>query len=94
LVASVTYQVVAGWPWSSASTDLQLGIPRYHLLESVTVKSTREWLQGGSGQPEGLAGWPPPGPTGHQTLHIASLCQVHPQGDTYFGGILNFLVIS
>jgi hypothetical protein len=38
LVKSVTRHVVAGWPWSSASTDLQLGIPLYHLLESVTVK--------------------------------------------------------
>jgi hypothetical protein len=28
------------------------------------------------------------------TLHTTSSCQVHLQGDTYFGGIQNFLVIS
>jgi hypothetical protein len=39
---------MASWPWSSASTNLQLGIPLYHLLESVTVKPTRERLQGGA----------------------------------------------
>jgi hypothetical protein len=51
LVKSVTRQVAAGWPshmavrpWSSASTDLQLGIPLYHLLESVTMKPTHERL--------------------------------------------------
>jgi hypothetical protein len=55
LVKSVTRQVVAGWPshvvgrpWSLASTDLQLGIPLYRLLESVTVKPTCERLQGGA----------------------------------------------
>jgi hypothetical protein len=44
LVKLVTRQVVAdrpshvaSWPWSSSSTDLQLGIPLYHLLESVIV---------------------------------------------------------
>jgi hypothetical protein len=53
LVKSVTCQVVAGRPshvvgrpWSLASTDLQLGIPLYHLLESVTMKPTRERLVG------------------------------------------------
>jgi hypothetical protein len=56
LVKSVTRQVMASCPshvvsrpWSSASTDLQLGIPLYGLLESVTVKPTRERLQGGVG---------------------------------------------
>jgi hypothetical protein len=44
LVKSVTRQVVAGRPWSLASTDLQLGIPLYRLLESVTAKSTHERL--------------------------------------------------
>jgi hypothetical protein len=51
LVKLVTCQVVAGrpshvvgQPWSSASTDLQLGILLYRLLQSVTVKSTREKL--------------------------------------------------
>jgi hypothetical protein len=94
LVKSVTRQVVAGWPshvvgrpWSLASTDLQLGIPLYRLLESVTVKPTHERLQNGAGQPT-------PGPTGQWPLHTASSCQVHPQGDTYFGVIQNFLVIS
>jgi hypothetical protein len=69
LVKSVTCQVVAGRPshmadrpWSSASTDLQLGIPLYRLLESVTVKRTRERLQGGASRSGGLAGRPPLGP--------------------------------
>jgi hypothetical protein len=51
LVKSVSLQVVAGWPshmagwpWSSASTNLQVGIPLYHLLESVTTKPIRERL--------------------------------------------------
>jgi hypothetical protein len=42
---------VADRPWSSASTDLQLRIPLYGLLESVTVKLTRARLQGGAGRP-------------------------------------------
>jgi hypothetical protein len=47
LVKSVTRQVVAGrpshmadQPWSLASTDLQLGITLYLLLESVIAKPT------------------------------------------------------
>jgi hypothetical protein len=56
LVKSVTHQVGAGRPWSSASTDLQFGIPLYRLLENVTAKPTHERLQGGAGQPWGLAG--------------------------------------
>jgi hypothetical protein len=62
-VISVTHQVVAGrpshvsdQPWSSASTDLQHGIPLKHLLESVTAKPTRERLQGGADRPGRLAG--------------------------------------
>jgi hypothetical protein len=58
LVKLVTRQVVAGRPshmvgrpWSSASTDLQLGIPLYCLLESITVKPTLEMLQGGADRP-------------------------------------------
>jgi hypothetical protein len=101
LVKSVTHQVVAdrpshvaSWPWSSASIDLQLGIPLYRLLESITAKPTHEWLQGGAGRPGGLAGRPLLGPTGQRPLHTASSCQVHPRGDTYFGGIPNFLIIS
>jgi hypothetical protein len=97
LVKLVTCQVVAGrpshvadWPWSLASTDLQLGIPLYSLLESVTVKPTHERLQGGADQPQSLVGRPPPRPTGQQPFHIASSCEVHLRGNTYFGGILNF----
>jgi hypothetical protein len=55
LVKSVICQVVAGRPWSSASTDLQLGIPLYHLLESVTVKPTCKRLHGGDDRPVGVA---------------------------------------
>jgi hypothetical protein len=80
LVKSVTRQVVAGQPshvasrpWSSASTNFQLGIPLYHLLESVTVKSTCEWLQGGAGRQEGLAGRPPP------TQLVSGLCTLAPR---------------
>jgi hypothetical protein len=69
-----TRQVVAGRPWSSASTDLQFGIPLYHLLESMTAKPTRERLQGEADWPGGLAGQPTPGPTGQQPLHTASSC--------------------
>jgi hypothetical protein len=68
LFKSVTHQVVAGRPWSLASTDLQLGIPLYRLLESVTAKPNHERLQGG-------ADWPAtPGPTGQRPLHTASSC--------------------
>jgi hypothetical protein len=84
---------VAGQAWSLASTDLQLGIPLYRLLESVTMKPTRERLQGGADRLEGLASRPPPRPTGQQPLHTASSYQVHLWGDTYFGGIPNFLII-
>jgi hypothetical protein len=92
---------MSGWPshmadrpWSLASTDLQLGMPLYRLLESVNVKLTHERLQGGAGRPGGLANRPPPRPTGQWPLHTTSSCQVHPHGDTYFCGILNFLKIS
>jgi hypothetical protein len=101
LVKSITRKVMASWPshvasrlWSSTSIDLQLGIPLYRLLESVTMKPTRERLHGRAGQPGGLAGRPPPRPTGQQSLHTDSSCQLHPRGDTYFDGIPNFLVIS
>jgi hypothetical protein len=93
LIKLVTCQVVAGRPWSSVSTDLQLGIPLYRLLDSVTTKPTHERLQGGAGQLGGLAGRPPPEPIGQWPLHNASSCQVHPRCETYFGGIPNFLVI-
>jgi hypothetical protein len=101
LAKSVTCQVVASWsshmagrPWSSASTNFQKGIPLYCLLETVTSKPTRERLQDGAGRPRGLTGRPSPRPTGQRPLHTTSSCQVHPWGDSYFGGIPNFLVIS
>jgi hypothetical protein len=47
---------VAGRPLSLASIDLQLGIPLYRLLESVTAKPTHKRLQGGAGRPRGLVG--------------------------------------
>jgi hypothetical protein len=50
------------------------------------VKQTRERLQSGAGRP-------PPEPIGPWHLYTVSLCQVHSRGDTYFGGILIFLVI-
>jgi hypothetical protein len=57
MVKSKTHQVVTGrpshmasWPWSLASTDFQLGIPLYHLLESATVNPTHERLQGRAGR--------------------------------------------
>jgi hypothetical protein len=94
LIMSVTCHVLAGrpshvssQPLSLASIDIKLWIPCYHLLESVHVKQTRERLPSG-------AGWPPPGPTGQWPLHTASSCQVHSYGETYFGGIPIFLVIS
>jgi hypothetical protein len=50
---------------------------------------------------ENLAGWPGDlvsrparGPISQQPLHTVSSCQVHPQSNTYFGGIPDFLVIS
>jgi hypothetical protein len=51
LIKSVTCQVVAGWPWSLDSTDLQLGNPLYCLLEIITAKPTHERLQGGASRP-------------------------------------------
>jgi hypothetical protein len=94
LIKSVTRQVLAGRPShmvgqppSPASTDFQLQIPYYHLLESMLVKSIHERLKSGAGRPGILADRPSSGPT-------ASSRQVHSRGDTYFGGILIFLVIS
>jgi hypothetical protein len=94
MVKSVTCQVVVGWPshmaarsWSSASTDLQLGILLYRLLESVTMKPTHEGLQGGTGQVAT--------PWAHWSAAFAHclLMSGTPQSDIYFGGIPNFLVI-
>jgi hypothetical protein len=94
LVKLVTHQVVAGRPSHVAeqpqgpvSTDFERQISCYRLLGSVTVKPTHERLQSGASRP-------PPGPTSQWSLHTTFLCQVHSRGDTYFGGIINFLVIS
>jgi hypothetical protein len=81
-------------PPSPASTDFKLWIPCYRLLESVPVNQTHKRLQSGADWLGSLAGQPPPGPTGQWPLHNASSCQVHSCGDTYFGGIPIFLVIS
>jgi hypothetical protein len=58
------------------------------------MKPARESLHGVADRPGGLAGQPPPGSTSQRPLHTVSFCLVHPRGDTYFGEILNFLVIS
>jgi hypothetical protein len=50
LVKLVTHHVMAGRPWSLASTDVQLPIPLYRLLESVTAA---RW-----GRPARGFGWP------------------------------------
>jgi hypothetical protein len=101
LIKSVMCQVLAGWPShvpgrppSLASTDFYLQMPCYCLLESVPMKPTCERLRSGVGRSGSLAGRPPPGPTGQWTLYTATSCQVHSRGDTYFGGILIFLIIS
>jgi hypothetical protein len=64
LVKLLTCQAVAGRSWSSVTTNIQLGIPLYCLLESFTVKPNHERLQGGAGWIGGMASRPPPGPTG------------------------------
>jgi hypothetical protein len=85
LIKSVTCQVlagqpshVAGWSWSAASTDSMTRVPFCRLLESVTTKENHERLQSGADRP-------PTGPTRQCPLHVASSCQVHFLGDTYFG---------
>jgi hypothetical protein len=87
LVKSVTRDVVASWPshvaerqWDLASTDFQLRILYYHLLESVTVKLTSERLQSG-------AGWPghPLGPL------VSGLCTLFPRV-RYIPGVTLILV--
>jgi hypothetical protein len=101
LIKSVTCQVLAGQPshvvsqpWSTTSTDSKPQVPFYHLLESVTTKEAHGRLQSGVDRTGSLAGHPPTGPTYQWTLHMASSCQVHSRGDTYFGRIPHFLVIS
>jgi hypothetical protein len=51
------------------------------------MKPIREKLKSGADQL-------PSGPTGQWPLHTTCSCLVHSQGDTYFGGILIFLIIS
>jgi hypothetical protein len=58
------------------------------------VKETSERLQSEADWPGSLAGWPPSEPTCQWSLHATSSSQEHSYGDTYFGGILIFLVIS
>jgi hypothetical protein len=94
LIKSVTRQVLASQPShvarqppSSALTDFQLRIPCYRLLESVPVRPTHERLQSGASRP-------PPGPTGQWPLHTTFSCQMHSRGDTNFGEIRMFIVIS
>jgi hypothetical protein len=77
---SLMCQVLAGQPShvakglsSLASTDFQLQVPCYRLLESVPVMATRERLQSGVGWPRCLVGWPPSGPTGQWPLHATYL---------------------
>jgi hypothetical protein len=101
LIKSVTRQVVAGRlshmaarPCGLASTDFlqHLGLPllvETHVHEAVCqtdIKHSRPAR--GFGRPA------TPGPTSQRPLYTTSLCQVHPRGDTYFGGIPNILVIS
>jgi hypothetical protein len=80
LIMLVTCQVLAGQPWSLASTDCQPRIPDYCLLESITVKASFERLHSGADRSESLADWPPMGPTGQWLLHTTSSCQMHSQG--------------
>jgi hypothetical protein len=42
---------MAEWPQGLASSDFWLWIPYYRLLESVTMKPTRERLQSGAVSP-------------------------------------------
>jgi hypothetical protein len=101
LVKLVTHQMVAGWPShmaehprAPASNDFQLQNSYYRLFESVTVKLTCERLQNGAARAGCLVGQRPPRATSQGPLYTTSSCQVHSRGDTYFGVIPNFLVIS
>jgi hypothetical protein len=77
LIKSVTCQVMAGRPWSVASTNSRPCVPFYCLLESVTAKETHRRLQSGAGRLGSLVSRPPTGPTCPWPLHTASSCQVH-----------------
>jgi hypothetical protein len=94
LIKSVICQVLAGRPshvvgrpWGKASTDSRTQVPFHCLLESVTGNETHGRLQSGADRPS-------TGPTHQWPLHTASSCQVHYQGETYFGRVPHFLVIS
>jgi hypothetical protein len=76
---------VVGWPWSSASTNLHLGIPFYRLLESFNVKPTHERLQGG---PAGPGFWPADHPLGPL---VSDLCTLPPHA-RYTPGVILILV--
>jgi hypothetical protein len=58
------------------------------------MKPIHERLKSKAGQAGSLAGQPPSMLTDQWPLHTASSSQVHSRGDTYFGGIPIFLVIS
>jgi hypothetical protein len=72
---------VVGLPWGSASTDSRPWVTFLHLLET-------------HGRLQSRADRPPTGPTRQWPLHTASSCQVHSSGDTNFGRIPHFHVIS
>jgi hypothetical protein len=97
----VIHQVLAGRPShvadrpsSLASTDSRPRVPIHRLLESITAKETHGRLQSGAGWLGSLAGGPPTRPTYLWPLYMASSCQVHSRGDTCFGRIPNFLIIT
>jgi hypothetical protein len=64
------------------------------LVKLVTRQVMAGWPSHVAGRPGDLATRQRPRPIGQRPLHTASSCQLCPQGDTYCGGIPNFLVIS
>jgi hypothetical protein len=101
LIKLVIHQVLAGRPshmagkpWGVASTNSRTWGPFHCLLDSVTAKDTHGRLQSGASRSGSLAGWPPTRPTHQWPLHPACSCQVYSRGDTYFGRITHFIVIS
>jgi hypothetical protein len=80
LIKSVTCQVLAGQPShvarqppSLASTDFQLQIPCYRLLESVPVKPIHEREKNGADLPGSLVSCHPLGPL------VSGLCTLPPR---------------
>jgi hypothetical protein len=67
--------------------------PAPHLGECHREANPREAIRWGR-PTRGFGQSATPRPTGQRPLHTASSCQVHPRGDTYFGGISNFRIIS